>query len=64
MDRQIKQIDAIVGVAASQTDEVSRLVDWLDKFLVSAPKVIPKDMTQVYMWLVPQGQDARSAGAS
>lgn len=63
MDRQIKQIDSIVGVAASQTDEVSRIVDWLDKFLVSAPKVIPKDMTQVYMWLVPQGQDARSAGA-
>lgn len=64
MDRQIKQIDAIVGVAASQTDEVGRLVDWLDKFLVASPKVVPKDMTQVYMWVVPQPQDARSAGAA
>jgi phospholipid/cholesterol/gamma-HCH transport system substrate-binding protein len=63
MDRQIKQIDAIVDVAASQTGELGRVVDWLDRFLVATPKVIPKDMTQVYMWLVPQPQDARTAGA-
>ena len=59
MDRQLKQIDAIVEVAASQTDEVGRVVDWLDRFLISTPRVIPKDMTQVYMWLVPESEDDR-----
>lgn len=61
MDRQLKQIDAIIGVAASQTGEVGNVVDWLDKFLIGAPKVIPKDMTQVYMWVVPEAQDPRLA---
>lgn len=59
MDRQLKQIDAIVEVAASQTDEVGRVVDWLDRFLAATPRVIPKDMTQVYMWLVPEAEDDR-----
>lgn len=59
MDRQLKQIDAIVAVAASQTGEVERVVDWLDRFLASTPRVIPKDMTQVYMWLVPEPTDPR-----
>lgn len=59
MDRQIKQIDAIVGVAATQTGEVARIVDWLDRFITGLPEVIPEDMTQVYMWLVPSDQDDR-----
>lgn len=59
MDRQLKQIDAIVQVAASQTDEVGRVVDWLDRFLAGTPRIIPGDMTQVYMWLVPEGEDDR-----
>ena len=32
IDRQIKQLDVIVGVAAGQTGELGLLVDWLDRF--------------------------------
>ena len=61
MDRQIKQLDAILGVAAGQTTEVGRLVDFLDKFVYALPKAIPGDFTQVYMWAVPYCQDARAS---
>ena len=57
---QIKQIDAIVGVAATQTAEVGHLVDFLDKFLYALPKIIPVDFAQVYFWAVPCLQDPRS----
>jgi phospholipid/cholesterol/gamma-HCH transport system substrate-binding protein len=60
LDRQIKQVDAIVGVAAGQTNELALLVDWLDRFTVAVPKVIPGDFTQVYMWAVPSQFDPRS----
>lgn len=62
IDQQIKQIDAIVAVAASQTAEVGRLVDWLNRFVHALPKVIPGEFTQVYMWAVPADQDPRSPG--
>src|SRR5207302_4490863 len=52
IDRQIKQVDAIVSVAAGQTNELGLLVDWLDRFTVAVPKVIPGDFTQVYLWVV------------
>jgi phospholipid/cholesterol/gamma-HCH transport system substrate-binding protein len=60
IDRQIKQVDAIVNVAAGQTGELSLLVDWLDRFTVAIPKVIPNDFTQVYAWVVPAALDPRS----
>jgi phospholipid/cholesterol/gamma-HCH transport system substrate-binding protein len=59
IDRQIKQADAIVGEAAKHTGELSQLVDWLEKFAVGTPKTIPKDFTQVYMWVVPAEMDPR-----
>ncbi|HZN12874.1 MAG TPA: MCE family protein [Acidimicrobiales bacterium] len=59
IDRQIKQVDAIVGVAVGQTSELSLLVDWLQKFAVAVPKVIPGDFTQVYAWIVPAQLDPR-----
>jgi phospholipid/cholesterol/gamma-HCH transport system substrate-binding protein len=59
IDRQIKQVDAIVGIAAGQTSELALLVDWLDRFAVAVPKVIPGDFTQVYAWVVPAQQDPR-----
>jgi phospholipid/cholesterol/gamma-HCH transport system substrate-binding protein len=62
MDRQIKQVDGILAVAAGQTAELGRVVDWLDAFVNGLPKVIPDDFTQVYMWLVPQSQDPRTNG--
>lgn len=62
LDRQIKQVDAIVAVAAGQTDELGVLVDWLERFTVAIPKVIPNDFTQVYLWIVPAPLDPRSPG--
>ena len=59
IDRQIKQVDAIVGIAAGQTAELGLLIDWLDRFAVALPKVIPGEFTQVYAWIVPAEQDPR-----
>jgi phospholipid/cholesterol/gamma-HCH transport system substrate-binding protein len=59
IDRQIKQASAIVAVAAQGTSNISTLVDWLDRFISSLPKVIPGDFTQVYMWAIPCAQDPR-----
>lgn len=64
MDRQIKQVDGILAVAAGQTTELGRVVDWLDTFVTNLPKVIPEDFTQVYMWLIPQDQDPRTNGTA
>jgi phospholipid/cholesterol/gamma-HCH transport system substrate-binding protein len=62
IDRQIKQVDVVLGVAAGQTAELSLLVDWLDKFVAGTPKVIPGDFAQVYGWFIPLPQDTRPAG--
>jgi phospholipid/cholesterol/gamma-HCH transport system substrate-binding protein len=59
IDRQIKQVDAIVAVAAQQSAEVGNLFDWLAKFSVNVPKAIPNDFTQVFQWVVPANQDPR-----
>jgi phospholipid/cholesterol/gamma-HCH transport system substrate-binding protein len=64
LDRQIKQVDVILGVAAGQTTELSLLLDWLDKFVAGTPKVIPGDFAQVYGWFIPQPQDGRPTGAA
>jgi phospholipid/cholesterol/gamma-HCH transport system substrate-binding protein len=60
IDRQIKQVDAIVGVAVGQTNELSLLVDWLDRFTVAIPKVVPGDFAQIYAWVVPAPLDPRA----
>jgi phospholipid/cholesterol/gamma-HCH transport system substrate-binding protein len=59
MDRQIKQVDMIVAAAATQTAEISNLLDWLNKFTIGVPKVIPNDFTQIFQWVVPASQDPR-----
>jgi phospholipid/cholesterol/gamma-HCH transport system substrate-binding protein len=59
VDRQIKQVDGILGAAAAQSAEVGNLIDWLNKFALGLPKAVPNDFTQVYMWLVPASQDPR-----
>jgi phospholipid/cholesterol/gamma-HCH transport system substrate-binding protein len=59
IDRQIKQLSAIAAVAVNSTGDVKTLLDWLDKFLIGLPKVIPGDFTQVYMWAIPCAQDPR-----
>ena len=60
IDRQIKQLNAIVAIAAQNTGSVSLLVDWLDRFMAATPTVIPGDFTQVYMWAIPCDQDPRT----
>jgi phospholipid/cholesterol/gamma-HCH transport system substrate-binding protein len=60
IDRQIKQINSIIAVAATQTQQVGTLVDWLDRFVYALPKSVPGDWTQVYMWAVPCSIDPRS----
>jgi ABC-type transporter Mla subunit MlaD len=52
VDRQIKQLDAIVAVVAADREEVGVLVDWLDQFTQKIPKGIPEDFAQVYGWFV------------
>ena len=59
IDRQIKQIDAIVAVAATQTAEVGNLLDWLNTFVKVLPKVVPGDFVQIYMWAIPAENDPR-----
>lgn len=60
IDRQIKQLDAIVAIAAGQAGEVATLITWLERFVLGAPKTIPGDFAQVYGWIVPVEQDPRS----
>lgn len=60
IDRQIKQLDAIARVAAQQTGELGNLLDFLNRFVLALPKVIPGDFTQVIQWAIPTSQDPRS----
>lgn len=60
IDLQIKQLSAIVAVAANSTAEVKNLLDWIERFFGSLPSVIPGDFTQVYMWAIPCAQDPRT----
>ena len=59
IDKQIKQVDAIVAIAATQTQEVGRLVDWLQSFVHAIPQVIPGEFTQIFMWAIPAETDPR-----
>jgi phospholipid/cholesterol/gamma-HCH transport system substrate-binding protein len=60
LDRQIKQVDAILAVAATQTQQLGSLVDFLNQFTYALPKAIPVEFTQVYMWAIPCINDSRS----
>lgn len=60
LDKQIKQVEAIVAVAAGQTEEVSRLLDWLNRFVHAVPEVVPGEFTQIFMWAIPAETDPRA----
>ena len=62
IDKQIKQVDAILAVAATQTQQLGTVVDFLNQFVYALPTAIPLEFTQVYMWAVPCQQDSRSTG--
>jgi phospholipid/cholesterol/gamma-HCH transport system substrate-binding protein len=60
IDTQIKQVDAILAVAGTQTRQLGTVVDFLNQFVYALPKAIPLEFTQVYMWAIPCIQDSRS----
>lgn len=53
MERQIRQLDAILQIVASQREEVGVLVDWLAEFTRKIPLGVPEDFAQVYGWIQP-----------
>ena len=59
IDRQIKQVDVILGIVGQQTGEVSNVLDWLATFTQKVPKGVPNDFTQVFQWVVPAAEDPR-----
>jgi phospholipid/cholesterol/gamma-HCH transport system substrate-binding protein len=52
LERQIRQLDAILATVVGQREEVGVLVDWLARFVDTTPKGIPGDFAQVYGWFV------------
>jgi ABC-type transporter Mla subunit MlaD len=50
VDRQVKEVDAIVNELAQGRGEVNTLLDWVDRFVYQIPKGIPNDFAQVYAW--------------
>lgn len=57
IDRQIRQLDAILQIVAGQREEVGVLVDWLAAFTRKAPLGVPDDFAQVYGWFQPSFLD-------
>lgn len=51
VDRQVKEIDAILDQVAQGRAEVSTLLTWIDKFFHQIPLGIPNDFAQVFAWL-------------
>ena len=55
VDLQIKQVDAILDKVSEGRQEVSLLIDWIDKFVYKAPQGIPHQFAQVYAWFATCG---------
>ena len=60
VDRQLRQVDVILGEVAESQVEVARLLDFLGKFMHGTPKSIPRDFAQIYQWVMPATFDCRS----
>jgi phospholipid/cholesterol/gamma-HCH transport system substrate-binding protein len=50
MDRQVKQVDAILAKVTEGRQEVGLLIDWVEQFIYRVPQGIPKEFAQVYGW--------------
>lgn len=61
-DRQLRQVDAVLGEVAEAQVEVARLLQFLRMFVHGSPKTIPRDFAQIYQWVVPSEFDCRSPG--
>ena len=62
IDRQLRQVDAVLGEVAESQVEVARLIEFLRTFVIGAPKTIPRDFAQIFQWVVPSQLDCRSPG--
>ncbi len=60
IDRQLRQVDAVLGEVVESQVEVKRLLDFLAKFMHGTPKTIPRDFAQIYQWVIPSLFDCRS----
>jgi phospholipid/cholesterol/gamma-HCH transport system substrate-binding protein len=54
VDRQVGQLDDVLGEVVKATKEVESLVDWVARFSEAVPKGVPGDFAQVYLWLVSE----------
>ncbi len=50
IDRQVKQVDAILQQVAQGRSEVGLFVDWLQQFIAKIPLGVPGHDAQVYGW--------------
>jgi phospholipid/cholesterol/gamma-HCH transport system substrate-binding protein len=50
LERQIRQLDAVLALVAERRAEVGTLVDWLERFVRRVPQGIPEDFAQIYAW--------------
>lgn len=60
LDRQLRQVDSVLGEVAKSQVEVGRLLDFLAMFMAGTPKTIPRDFAQIYQWVIPSAFDCRS----
>lgn len=52
---QIQQADAVLGTLANSQNDLKSLIDWLERFVLTVPDLIPRDFTIVYMEGVLRG---------
>jgi phospholipid/cholesterol/gamma-HCH transport system substrate-binding protein len=55
VDLQIKEVDAILGRVAAGRQEVSTLIEWINRFVYKVPVGIPNEFAQVYAWFAVCG---------
>ena len=52
VDRQVKELDAILTEVTQGRQEVGSLIDWLDRFFYQVPKGVQNGFARVYGWFV------------
>ncbi len=50
VERQIRQLDAVLALVAERRAEVGVLVDWLARFTERVPQGVPGDFALIYGW--------------
>jgi phospholipid/cholesterol/gamma-HCH transport system substrate-binding protein len=50
VDRQVKELDAILGEVTRGRQEVASLLDWIDRFVYQVPKGVQNGFARVYGW--------------